>query len=158
MGPVTKVLQKEFYAIVRGEKIGPPRMADAGTGAQQAASRRIIRDVNSKQRGAVSDSRPFWLLSPEETKQRYKKRRRSMSQGITPEFILGYRAMMLDGIAREAEVTRKVIAAVPDAQVGLPAGSERPHREGAVVASGEHRYSVPGWHRGPEFQDGQSRA
>jgi uncharacterized damage-inducible protein DinB len=38
-----------------------------------------------------------------------------MSQGMTPEFVLAYRAMMLDGIAREAECTKKVIAAVPDA-------------------------------------------
>ena len=38
-----------------------------------------------------------------------------MSQGLTPEFVLGYRAMMLDGITREAEITKKVIAAVPDA-------------------------------------------
>ncbi len=38
-----------------------------------------------------------------------------MSEGLSPEFALGYRAMMIDGIAREAEVTRKVIAAVPDA-------------------------------------------
>jgi len=38
-----------------------------------------------------------------------------MSQGITPEFVLGYRAMMLDGIAREVEITKRVIAAVPDA-------------------------------------------
>ena len=37
-----------------------------------------------------------------------------MSQGLTPEFALGYRAMMLDGVMREAEVTKKVIAAVPD--------------------------------------------
>ncbi len=37
-----------------------------------------------------------------------------MSQGLTPEFVLGYRAMMLDGIGREAEITRRVIAAVPD--------------------------------------------
>ena len=37
-----------------------------------------------------------------------------MSQGLTPEFALGYRAMMLDGVLREAEVTGKVIAAVPD--------------------------------------------
>jgi uncharacterized damage-inducible protein DinB len=36
-------------------------------------------------------------------------------QGLTPEFVLGYRAMMLDGILREAEITKKVIAAVPDA-------------------------------------------
>lgn len=38
-----------------------------------------------------------------------------MSQGLTPEFALGYCAMMLDGITREAEITKKVIAAVPDA-------------------------------------------
>lgn len=38
-----------------------------------------------------------------------------MSQGMTPEFVLAYRAMMLDGIAREAECTKRVIAAVPDA-------------------------------------------
>lgn len=38
-----------------------------------------------------------------------------MSQGMTPEFVLGYRAMMLDGIVREAEITKKVIAAIPDA-------------------------------------------
>jgi len=37
-----------------------------------------------------------------------------MSQGMTPEFAQGYCAMMLDGIQREAEVTKKVIAAVPD--------------------------------------------
>ncbi|PYX50774.1 MAG: hypothetical protein DMG79_04950 [Acidobacteria bacterium] len=39
-----------------------------------------------------------------------------MSQGPTPEFVLGYRAMMLDGIAREAEITKKVIGAIPDAK------------------------------------------
>src|ERR1700685_4578576 len=37
------------------------------------------------------------------------------AQGITPEFAQGYRAMMLEGIMREAETTKKVIAAVPDA-------------------------------------------
>ncbi|HVN18743.1 MAG TPA: DinB family protein [Dongiaceae bacterium] len=37
-----------------------------------------------------------------------------MSQGLTPEFALGMRAVMLDGIAREAECTKRVIAAVPD--------------------------------------------
>jgi uncharacterized damage-inducible protein DinB len=37
-----------------------------------------------------------------------------MSQGLTPEFALGYRAMMLDGVTREAECTKKVIAAIPD--------------------------------------------
>lgn len=39
-----------------------------------------------------------------------------MSQGLTPEFVLGYRSMMLDGLAREAEITKKVIAAVPDSK------------------------------------------
>jgi uncharacterized damage-inducible protein DinB len=38
-----------------------------------------------------------------------------MSQGMSPEFALCYCAMMLDGITREAEITKKVIAAVPDA-------------------------------------------
>lgn len=36
-------------------------------------------------------------------------------QGFTPEFAQSYCAMMLDGILREAEITKKVIAAVPDA-------------------------------------------
>src|SRR5947209_13054850 len=39
-----------------------------------------------------------------------------MSQQMTPEFALGLRAMMLDGLKREAECTRKVIAAIPDAK------------------------------------------
>jgi len=38
-----------------------------------------------------------------------------MSHGLTPEFVLTYRGMMLDGIAREAECTKRVIAAIPDA-------------------------------------------
>jgi uncharacterized damage-inducible protein DinB len=32
----------------------------------------------------------------------------------TPEFALGYTAMMLDGLAREVETTKRVLAAVPD--------------------------------------------
>jgi uncharacterized damage-inducible protein DinB len=36
-------------------------------------------------------------------------------QGFSPEFAGTYCAMMLDGILREAEITKKVIAAVPDA-------------------------------------------
>lgn len=39
-----------------------------------------------------------------------------MSQQPTPEFVLGLRAVMLDGFKRETEVTKKVIAAVPDAK------------------------------------------
>jgi uncharacterized damage-inducible protein DinB len=39
-----------------------------------------------------------------------------MSQQITPEFVLGFRAVMLDGFKREAETTKKVIAAIPDAK------------------------------------------
>jgi uncharacterized damage-inducible protein DinB len=37
-----------------------------------------------------------------------------MSQGMTPDFALTYRGMMLDGLTREAESTKKVIAAIPD--------------------------------------------
>jgi len=40
----------------------------------------------------------------------------SAEKGFTPEFAQGYCAMMLDGITREAEITKKVIAAVPDAK------------------------------------------
>jgi len=36
----------------------------------------------------------------------------------TPDFVAAYRAMMLDGVARETETTKKVIAAVPDAKSG----------------------------------------
>jgi uncharacterized damage-inducible protein DinB len=32
----------------------------------------------------------------------------------TPEFVLGYRAMMVEGLAREVETTKKVLAAVPE--------------------------------------------
>jgi uncharacterized damage-inducible protein DinB len=34
--------------------------------------------------------------------------------GPTPEFVMGYTAMMLDGLAREAEITKRVIAAIPE--------------------------------------------
>ena len=37
-----------------------------------------------------------------------------MSQGMSPEFAAGLCAMMLDSIAREAETTKRVLAAVPD--------------------------------------------
>ena len=37
-----------------------------------------------------------------------------MSQGMNPEFAAGLCAMMLDGIGREVEITKRVIAAVPD--------------------------------------------
>ncbi len=34
--------------------------------------------------------------------------------GPTPDFALGYRAMMLDGLAQEVEITKRVLAAIPD--------------------------------------------
>jgi uncharacterized damage-inducible protein DinB len=40
----------------------------------------------------------------------------SQQPAITPEFALGLRTLMLDGFKREAAVTKKVIAAVPDAK------------------------------------------
>ena len=39
-----------------------------------------------------------------------------MSQQPTPEFVLGLRIVMLNGFKNEAEITKKVIAAVPDAK------------------------------------------
>jgi uncharacterized damage-inducible protein DinB len=40
----------------------------------------------------------------------------SAQPGLTPEFALGYRAMMLDGLSREMETTKRVLGAVPDAK------------------------------------------
>jgi uncharacterized damage-inducible protein DinB len=37
-------------------------------------------------------------------------------QAITPEFALGLREMMLDGVTRELEITKKVLSAIPDAK------------------------------------------
>jgi len=34
--------------------------------------------------------------------------------GPTPDFVLAYRAMMLDGVTQEVEITKRVIAAIPD--------------------------------------------
>jgi len=39
-------------------------------------------------------------------------------QGMTPEFALGYRQLMLDGAARELEITKKILAAIPDDKSG----------------------------------------
>ena len=40
IGPITKAIQKEFYAIVRGEKSDRHRLAHSGAGAPQAAGRK----------------------------------------------------------------------------------------------------------------------
>jgi uncharacterized damage-inducible protein DinB len=37
-------------------------------------------------------------------------------QALTPEMAAGFRAVMLDGVTRELEITKKVIAAIPDAK------------------------------------------
>ncbi|MGB6623742.1 MAG: DinB family protein [Candidatus Acidiferrales bacterium] len=37
-------------------------------------------------------------------------------QTLSPEFALGLRALMLDGVMREFEITKKVLAAVPDSK------------------------------------------
>jgi uncharacterized damage-inducible protein DinB len=39
-------------------------------------------------------------------------------QAPTPEFALGYRQLMLDGLSGELEITKKVIAAIPDSKSG----------------------------------------
>jgi hypothetical protein len=40
----------------------------------------------------------------------------SAPQGLTPEFAAGFRQVMLDGLMRELETTKKVLKAVPDAK------------------------------------------
>ena len=35
-------------------------------------------------------------------------------QGLTPEFAFGFQQVMLDGLTRELETTKKVLAAIPD--------------------------------------------
>lgn len=40
----------------------------------------------------------------------------SNPQGLTPEFAAGLQALMLDGVLRELETTKRVIAAIPDAK------------------------------------------
>jgi uncharacterized damage-inducible protein DinB len=37
-------------------------------------------------------------------------------QGLTPEFAAGFCQLMLDGVTRELETTKKVLAAIPDAK------------------------------------------
>ncbi len=37
-------------------------------------------------------------------------------QALTPEMAAGFRAVMLDGVTRELETTKKVLAAIPDAK------------------------------------------
>lgn len=40
----------------------------------------------------------------------------SAQQALTPEFAIALRAMMLDGVSREMETTKKVLAAIPDSK------------------------------------------
>lgn len=37
-------------------------------------------------------------------------------QGLTPEFAAGFCQLMLDGVTRELEITKKVLSAIPDAK------------------------------------------
>ena len=39
-------------------------------------------------------------------------------QGLTPDFAAGFCQVMLDGVTRELEITKKVLAAIPDAKSG----------------------------------------
>jgi uncharacterized damage-inducible protein DinB len=38
----------------------------------------------------------------------------TQAPAVTPEFALGYRAMMLEGFANEVETTKKVLSSIPD--------------------------------------------
>jgi uncharacterized damage-inducible protein DinB len=40
----------------------------------------------------------------------------TLQQGMTPEFAATFRDLMLDGITRELQITKRVLAAVPDAR------------------------------------------
>jgi len=54
----------------------------------------------------------------------------SEQQRMTPEFAAGFCALMLDGVGREVELTKKVIAAVPDDKADYrPDPSARTARE-----------------------------
>ena len=56
--------------------------------------------------------RPFQPFRP----QKHNTLEENTMSQITPEFVLGLRTLMLDGFKRETEITKKVIAAVPDAK------------------------------------------
>jgi uncharacterized damage-inducible protein DinB len=40
----------------------------------------------------------------------------SAQPDLTPEFALGFRQVMLDGVTRELEITKKIMAAIPDSK------------------------------------------
>ena len=84
MGPVTKAIQKEFYAIVHGEK-NDRHGWFTPVPCQQAASRGIIRFVESLARGARR-RRPLVRLSPEKKKTDCQEGEVLCPQGMTPDF------------------------------------------------------------------------
>ena len=65
MGPITKTLQKEFYAIVRGEKSDRHGWLTPVPVRSKAAGRGIIRPVNPKPGGAPA---PPLVSQPEKSK------------------------------------------------------------------------------------------
>jgi uncharacterized damage-inducible protein DinB len=50
------------------------------------------------------------------THQKEKIMATTAQTGLTPEFAAGFRQVMLDGVTRELETTKKVLAAIPDAK------------------------------------------
>ena len=48
VGPITKAIQKEFYAIVTGEKPDKYKWLTPVSGGQQAARRRLVRPASHK--------------------------------------------------------------------------------------------------------------
>jgi len=71
------------------------------------------------------------------------------------KFILGYRAMMLDGLAREVEITKRVLAAVPE---GKRDYRPDPHARTAWNWLGiwQYRCAICGWHCRFEVRNGES--
>src|SRR2546421_9115497 len=60
--------------------------------------------------------RPFDFLIPGLHNTFTQKGGTMSQQGLSPEFAAGYRQAMLDGVNNELEITKKVLAAIPDSK------------------------------------------
>jgi len=74
-----------------------------------------------------------------------------------PILFLGYRAMMLDGLAREVEITKKVLAAVPEEKENYRPDPARAHGLGTGLAHSPTRRQFMDGIGGPEVHHGPIR-
>jgi hypothetical protein len=56
----------------------------------------------------------------------------------TPEFVLGYRAMMMDGFDREVEITKRVLGAIPEGKKDYRPEPHARTASGTCLAHCEH--------------------